>query len=127
MTSQTTLTKTRLFAGQWEGVLSVPDGAPAPQIEVVVHDERIDDVAVAKMEAPGDWAVTVPIPPEVLSDGVQIFLIRDRATDAVLNSFVVMAGEEVSDTVQAEILLLRAELDMLKRAFRRHCVETGAA
>jgi hypothetical protein len=23
--------------------------------------------------------------------------------------------------------LLRAELDMLKRAFRRHCVETGTA
>jgi hypothetical protein len=26
--------------------------------------------------------------------------------------------------LRAEVDLLRAELDMLKRAFRRHCVET---
>ena len=105
----------------------MPENAPAPQIEVRVHDERVDGVTVTEMETPGQWAVTVPVPPEVLSDGVQVFLIRDRASDSLLNSFVVLAGEEVSDTVQAEILLLRAELDMLKRAFRRHCVETGAA
>ena len=36
-----------------------------------------------------------------------------------------IAGEAVSDDLRAEVELLRAELDMLKRAFRRHCLETA--
>ncbi|MBR9764228.1 MAG: hypothetical protein GYB53_12055 [Rhodobacteraceae bacterium] len=127
MTRETTLTKTRLLAGKWEGVLSVPESAPAPQIEVLSQDLRIEDVEVHALEATGTWAISVPIPPEAISDGVQVFVIRDRADEnRVLNSFAVLAGEMVSDTLQAEVALLRAELDMLKRAFRRHCVETGA-
>jgi hypothetical protein len=30
----------------------------------------------------------------------------------------------MEDDLRAEVDLLRAELDMLKRAFRRHCLET---
>lgn len=127
MTRETTLTKTRLLAGKWEGVLTVPESLPAPQIEVLVQDRRIEEVAVHALEAPGTWAITVPIPAEAISDGIQVFVIRDRADEnRVLNSFAVLAGEMVGDTLQAEVTLLREELDMLKRAFRRHCVETGS-
>jgi hypothetical protein len=35
-----------------------------------------------------------------------------------------MAGEVLSDDFRSEVSLLRAELDLLKRAFRRHCLET---
>ena len=35
-----------------------------------------------------------------------------------------LAGEALAHDIRAEIDLLRAELDMLKRAFRRHCLET---
>ena len=35
-----------------------------------------------------------------------------------------LAGEALGDDIRAEVALLRAELDMLKRAFRRHCLET---
>jgi len=34
-------------------------------------------------------------------------------------------GEALGDDMCVEIELPRAELDMLKRAFRRHCVETS--
>ena len=37
-----------------------------------------------------------------------------------------MIGDEVYGVdLRAEMDLMRAELDMLKRAFRRHCVETS--
>ncbi|PJE27937.1 hypothetical protein SAMN06297129_0084 [Pseudooceanicola antarcticus] len=128
MTSQTTLTKTRLLDGKWEGVLTVPETAPAPQIEVLVDDHRIENVEVHAAEGTGRWTLRVPIPPEAISDGMQVFVIRDRADEnRVLNSFCILAGEMLSDTLQAEVTLLRAELDMLKRAFRRHCVESGDA
>ena len=127
MSTEMTLTKTRLHAGKWEGILTVPESHPAPQIEVLVHDEKVDDIAVAPTGTPGEWGLVVSIPPETITEGTQVFLIRDRASGKLLGNFAVLAGEEVSDTVHAEIVLLRAELDMLKRAFRRHCVETGAA
>ena len=38
---------------------------------------------------------------------------------------ITLIGDEVTGPdLRAEVDLLRAELDMLKRAFRRHCVET---
>ena len=45
--------------------------------------------------------------------------IRDRIGD-----FALMSGDALSYDIRAEVTLLREELDMLKRAFRRHCLET---
>jgi len=55
---------------------------------------------------------------------VQTFLIRDRKTGDTLNSFALLSGDALSYDIRAEVILLREELDMLKRAFRRHCLET---
>jgi hypothetical protein len=55
---------------------------------------------------------------------VQTFLITDTATDETLNSFSLLSGDALAGDSRAEITLLREELDMLKGAFRRHCVET---
>ena len=60
----------------------------------------------------------------LIADGVQTFLIRDHATGETLESFAVIAGEALSHDIRAEMTLLREELDMLKRAFRRHWLET---
>ena len=76
-------------------------------------------------EREGDWLVRVPIPIEVLSEGVQTFLIRNLATGEKLQHFSVITGVAMEDDLRAEVDLLRAELDMLKRAFRRHCIETA--
>jgi len=51
-------------------------------------------------------------------------LVEDGKTGGKLGSFTVIAGEALGDDIRAEMDLLRAELDMLKRAFRRHCLET---
>jgi hypothetical protein len=119
----TTLTKTRIRAGIWEGVLTGPANQPA--LEVTLLEKPLAGVAVTALpDQPGAWAVRVPVPAEVLNDGVQTFLIRDTATGATLQHFTIITGVAMEDDLRAEVDLLRAELDMLKRAFRRHCLET---
>ena len=120
-----TLTKTRLFEGVWEGVLTREgDGNFQPDIEVTHLQEVIAGVEVTEKPDERLWVVRVPIPVERIADGVQTFLIRDRATGEILSSFAVMSGDALSYDIRAEVTLLREELDMLKRAFRRHCLET---
>lgn len=123
--SDVTLTKTRLFEGVWEGVLT-HDGAGdfQPAIEVTHLQKPLRGIEVTENPKDGVWAVRVPIPAELISDGVQTFLIRDTRSDRTLNSFALMSGDTLSHDIRAEVTLLREELDMLKRAFRRHCLET---
>ncbi|CUH65256.1 hypothetical protein TG4357_01762 [Thalassovita gelatinovora] len=124
--SELTLTKTRLFEGVWEGVLTVDAGKRrvSPQIEVIHLEARLPDVELVEDAEAGQWVLRVPIPAALLSDGVQSFVIRDADSGDVLESFAILAGEVMADDLRAEIALLREELDMLKRAFRRHCLET---
>lgn len=120
-----TLTKTRIRAGVWEGVLS--GSAEVPALQVLHLEKPVPGLVVkAVAERAGEWLVQVPIPPEVLSEGVQTFLIQDAASGAKLQHFTVITGVAMEDDLRAEVDLLRAELDMLKRAFRRHCLETSA-
>lgn len=120
-----TLTKTRLFEGVWEGVLT-HDGAGnfQPAIEVTHLQKPLEGVTVTEKPEERLWVVRVPIPAELISDGVQTFLIRDTRSGETLGSFALMAGDTLSHDIRAEMTLLREELDMLKRAFRRHCLET---
>lgn len=119
------LTKTRIRAGIWEGVVS--GSAAEPALQVLHLEKPVAGVKVTAVpERPGNWLVQVPIPPEVLSEGVQTFLICDAASGETLQHFTIITGVAMEDDLRAEVDLLRAELDMLKRAFRRHCLETAA-
>ncbi len=119
------LTKTRIRAGVWEGVMTGPTEAPA--LEVSLLGVAIAGISTTPIpERAGEWLVRVPIPAEALSEGVQTFLIRNAGAGETLAHFTVITGVAMEDDVRAEIDLLRAELDMLKRAFRRHCLETTA-
>jgi hypothetical protein len=121
--TELTLTKTRLRAGTWEGV--VTGEPPAQGVEVTHLGTPLAGVTLTALpDQPGAQALRVPIPAETLSDGVQTFLVRDPASGATLGQFTVIAGSPLDEDLRAEIALLRAELDMLKRAFRRHCLET---
>jgi hypothetical protein len=109
------ITARRLSEGVWEARV---EGA---QAVTVTHQGRtLPDVTLA------GGVLRVPLPPETLSDGVQTYVVSDTGTGEVLGSFALVAGEPLAQDVRAELELLRAELDMLKRAFRRHCLETGA-
>lgn len=117
------LTKTQIRSGVWQGVLTGASEQPEIVVTHLTHP-----VAGATLredpDTPGQYLVEVPIPAELLSEGVQTFVISERETEARLASFAIVTGQPVDEDFRAEMDLLREELDMLKRAFRRHCVET---
>jgi hypothetical protein len=116
------VTRTRIKEGRWEGVI---DGADAPpEIEVLHLEKPLEGVTVTPIAGERQFALSVPIPVESLSDGVQTYVIR-AAGGEKLAAFSIVTGVPMEDDIRAEVDLLRAELDMLKRAFRRHCLETG--
>jgi len=118
------LTKTRIKAGIWEGILTGSD--TAPRVEVMLLERAVPGVVVEAVPGQAtEWAVRVPIPAEALAEGVQTFLIREVGTTESLAHFTVITGVALEDDLRAELDLLRQELDMLKRAFRRHCLETA--
>ncbi|MCI2395514.1 hypothetical protein [Aliiroseovarius sediminis] len=120
------LEKTCIQTGIWEGVLTLPGDQDDPLLEVTHLAQPIDGVTVSPdPDQPGMYRVHVPIPTDALSDGIQTFIISDKASGTVLDSFTVVTGQPLDGDIRAEVDLLREELDMLKRAFRRHCVDTG--
>ncbi len=121
-----TLTRMRLAEGVWEGLLSAPS-AVAPRLRLWHRDELLGEPETieAKTGQGGNanWLVRFKLPVERLSDGVQTFVIEDAETGDALAHETVIAGEVLDEDARAEMALLRAELDLLKRAFRRHCSE----
>lgn len=118
------LIKASLKSGVWEGHLTGVAKDQTPQINVTYQMAAVQGVKVVQDDDKSGWCVEVPVPPSAVSDGVQTFVISDADTGEVLNSFSFLAGEALGEDMRAEMDLLRAELDLLKRAFRRHCVET---
>lgn len=119
------LTKTRLRAGIWQAVLTLPAGAQ-PNIEVLHLESPVQGVTIAPIAGQmNEYLLSVPIPLRALNDGVQTFVVQNSVDSATLGSFSIIAGNALDQDLRSEIDLLRAELDLLKRAFRRHCVETA--
>ncbi len=120
-TTHMTLTKTTLAAGVWQGELRGAGVHPPALIATHLGEE----VEGLNLTQEGDvWLVRFTLPADRIADGVQTFVIAEASTKEVLNSFAVMVGEALGDDIRAEMDLLRAELDMLKKAFRRRCTET---
>lgn len=122
--SATTVTKTGIRQGAWRGIVSHADSTP-PTLSVTHLGKPIEGVEMQATEAAGQWTLQFPIPAEAISDGVQTLLIVDATTGETLAHVTLIMGEVLGEDIRAETDLLRAELDMLKRAFRRHCVETA--
>ena len=121
--AEVVLTKTRIRAGVWEGVLT--GAGAAPRIEAQHLGQPVPGLTVTPLpDRAGDHAVRLAIPADLLSDGVQTFVLRDVATATTLAHFSIVTGMALDEDIRAEVDLMRAELDMLKRAFRRHCLET---
>lgn len=124
--AQLTLTKIRIQEGVWHGELVV-EGAEnmQPQIEVWHLGQLLQDVVLKEYPGQnGTFGLSVPIPAALLADGVQTFVISNADNGDRLAAFSIVTGHPMQDDIRAEVSLLREELDMLKRAFRRHCVET---
>jgi len=121
--SNLALTKIRLRSGMWEGRITGTSGT-RPDIRVTHLDRPVEAVKITEGGEADLWNIAIPIPTDAVTDGVQTFLIIDAADDTKLGDFTLIAGNAAADDLRAEVELLRAELDMLKRAFRRHCLET---
>ena len=125
MANNIELIKLRMAEGVWHGALTnLGQNNWQPNIEVTHLDVPLDGIEVEEDSIEGHWNVRIPIPADKIADGVQTFVISDKNDDAVLGSFSIVAGDVLAEDIRAEVSLLRAELDMLKKAFRRHCVET---
>ena len=123
--SDLTLTKTFLRNGVWQGIITGADStAGQPDIRVMYLDQPVDKTELAEGPDKGQWTLRIPIPDHAIADGVQTFVTYDNANDTKIGHFTLIAGDPLADDMRAEMELLRAELDMLKRAFRRHCLET---
>jgi len=123
--SDLTLTKIHLRNGRWEGRLACTNETGArPDIRVTYLDQPVETVDLQEGDGAGVWNLSISLPMHAVTDGVQTFVISDGADDTKLGDFTLIAGEATADDLRAEVELLRAELDMLKRAFRRHCLET---
>ena len=122
-----TISNARLRDGVWQGLLVAGQdmGAP-PQVEVIHLGMALSGLRLtADPEMANLWTLAVPIPAELISDGVQTFLVREVDSGVTLARFTIAAGAPLEGDVLAELALLREELDLLKRAFRRHCVESA--
>ncbi|GHC56312.1 hypothetical protein [Neogemmobacter tilapiae] len=114
-----------LRGGVWAGRIGPVAGGALPDLQVLHLDRVLEGLVLARGEDGVTLTFRVNLPVEVLSDGVQTVVLQDAAGQRI-GSLALVAGEALEADIRAEVDLLRAELDMLKRAFRRHCVETGA-
>lgn len=116
------LIDSRVRDGLWTARIQGAIGQ-TPGLELILGDRTL---AQADLTQEGkDWLASCKLPAEILSDGVHVIAVRLAGTGEMLGQIVVQLGAQLPDNLQAELALLRAELDMLKAAFRRHCHETG--
>lgn len=110
----------RIAGGVWAAVLTATGDAPVVE---ALHGGRVIEGVEVRPDpgAAGRFTVVVPIPVWALNEGVQTFLVRSQGE--TLAQFTLVAGEPLEGDLRAEISLLRAELDLLKRAFQRHVRE----
>lgn len=108
----------RIAGGVWEAVVTA---AEPPVIEALHGGRAIEGVSVTPAGS-GRYSLRVPIPDWVLNEGVQSILVQAGA--ARLAVITLVAGEPMDEDIRAELSLLRAELDLLKRAFQRHARES---
>jgi hypothetical protein len=126
MAAKYRLNKKNIVGGKYTGILRARGkGNPTPTLEMIHLGNVVGSVFVDPIGDDGDnWEVKADIPKEFLMDGVQTFLFVFEGQTEILDRFSIITGEPLEEDLRAEIQLLREELDMVKRAFRRHCIET---
>lgn len=109
-----------LQAGCWNGMLKA---SQRPARVTVRHHAQI--VAEADISPAGSdrWTIRAPLPASLLSDGIHsLLLVADDEAgqpDRELGRLALLAGSVLADDLMVEVQHLRAELELLKREFRR--------
>lgn len=108
-----------------DGVLTTivevtPETALMPIMELVLGNRVLGYADVQAM--PGEQGVhmvKIDVPKEALNDGIQTLILRAEGAVEPVATMPMMAGDVLPYDLTAELDLLRTELDMLKKAFRR--------
>lgn len=121
MASGWTLVRLRLAGGIWEGRLTGPAGAEPPPLAAMWSGAEI---ALPHVTPDGDgaWRVTLRLPPAIMTDGAQTLVLGPRDGDPLCLETLAF-GDPLEADLRAELAALRTELDVLKRAFRRHLAD----
>ncbi|HDY94978.1 MAG: hypothetical protein KBT62_09535 [Sulfitobacter litoralis] len=122
--SNLTLTKTHMIDGTWQGIVTGA-GDAQPDLAVTHADADVAGIKLVHNAGSDHWVLSIPVPAAAIADGIHTLLVADRTSGTTLASITLIGDEVTGPNLRAEVDLLRAELDMLKRAFRRHCVETS--
>lgn len=115
-----TVTTGHLTDGVWHARVD-RKGAHAGPPDLVVTCQGRDLTGVELTPDGEGWLLRITLPTALLSDGVHSVVISERLGGARLQAIHIAAGAVLDEDLRAEIALLRAELDLVKRALRRHC------
>lgn len=117
-------TDVQVNSGRWEAVLRAATKSASPEIMVKHLDIPLPDIKFEEVQSDKNaWHISVGIPIESISDGIQIFRVYVDDMTYHAETFTILTGKPLEDDIRAEVRLLREELDMMKKAFRRHALE----
>jgi len=94
-------------------------GGEDGDIDIWCDGETLDTVSLTAGDVRWD------VPSTVLGLGVRTLTFATKQ-GSVLYTLVLRAGSAIEGDLAEDVALLRAELDLLKSAFRRHCAETAS-
>ena len=111
--------------GMWRGLLTAENSGTFPSFSVELNGAVVEGTRISAGPSDREWEIDIPIPNHAIGDGVYTFLIFVQGNSVPVGSFCISAGRAMEYDLQAEVALLREELKILKRAFRRHIHNAG--
>ena len=122
------LQRDRITGGEYKGVLTATTTLKGlPVLALHLLDAQLDDPVITRVAGhKNTWSVTAHIPAKAINEGLQTFIIRDAQSGETLDSFAMITGAPLEDDLRADVAFLRAEIELLKTAFRRHFAKTKA-
>jgi hypothetical protein len=112
------LDRLSLTAGHWQGRLTGPEGADPPPLAATCAGMELDAPRIEPAGA-GRWTVSLALPPAIMTDGTQVLAIGPKGGDPLCLDPLAF-GDALAGDLAAELAALRTEVEVLKRALRRH-------
>jgi hypothetical protein len=112
------LDRLALAAGLWQGRLTGPEGAEPPPLAATCAGVELPAPRTEAAGA-GRWTVSLALPPTIMTNGTQILAIGPPGGDPLCLERLAF-GDALGGDLAAELAALRTEVEVLKRALRRH-------
>lgn len=114
-----TLTRIRIENGIYRGILQVGSANKSFQISAILDGDPIGVLALTPVPNKSqECRLEIELPSNVLNEGVHQIAVVDLATNTILDSFALILGHPEAEDFRSEVALLRAELELLKKALR---------